>query len=378
MTKLTKQNVGGTDYSVVGCALSATCASAAADYVKTAALTDGDSISDGMSVVITFTNGNSAGTAPSSITLYSSDQINYFSDSGLTQPYTLAPSGCYTLEYTGTGNAYTYQSFISLSVGGVTAPLCAPNGKPAGGSLWKAGTQVLVLYTGGKFLILNVAVDRIDVIESGFPVAGRAIAYMNKLHVSMNYSSEARDVFAIIDALPSDETAYLLEIGGENITNAPNGTSANDFDYFVIRNSVPWLTVIAYDVRSKAMYRTAKINNVWQSWSLLSGENQTLSCTVVHSGTIYKAVRNGNVVMVYLHSESVPVSANYRTELLSGLPAPANGIVPTGIIDWAGIAINANVEINSGHVYVVGNFNTPAYPDTTTITVDSVVTYICA
>jgi hypothetical protein len=122
MSKISRQNIGGTDFTMVGCTLTGVCASAAADYVKAVTLSDGDELSDGMTVVVAFANGNTAGTAPASTTIYSSDQVNYYADAGLTQPFTLAPAGCYEIEYTGTGNAYNYISYPVLQIGSVSAP----------------------------------------------------------------------------------------------------------------------------------------------------------------------------------------------------------------------------------------------------------------
>lgn len=175
MSKLTKQNVGGTNYTMVGCTLTGVCASAASDFIKAVTLSDGDEASDGMIIACTFANGNTAGIAPGTTTIYSSDQVNYYSDVGLTEPFTLAPSGCYTIEYTGTGNAYTYSSYPVVQVGAVTGPLCASNGIPSGGTAWSAGDTVLLLYTGGKFLAINVVTNTIA-INNMQSVTSNAIA----------------------------------------------------------------------------------------------------------------------------------------------------------------------------------------------------------
>jgi hypothetical protein len=150
MSKLLRQNIGGTDYTMVGCTLTGVCNSAASDYVKSVTLSDGDVLSDGMTVVVSFTNGNTAGTAPASMTIYSSDQINYFSDSGLTQPFTLAPAGCYEITYTGEGNAYTYISYPVMQVGSVSGPLCDASGNKSSGALWLEGDKVSINYSNGK------------------------------------------------------------------------------------------------------------------------------------------------------------------------------------------------------------------------------------
>ena len=159
MPKILRQNVGGIDYAMAGCALSGSCTTAASDFVKVVTLSDGDTVSDGMSLAVAFTNGNTAGNAPGTTTIYSSDQVHYFSDSGLTQPFTLAPAGCHTITYTGTGNAYTYKSFPVLSVGGVTAPVCSVNGRNIGTSAWNAGDIGVFIYPAGKFLLVSVNLD---------------------------------------------------------------------------------------------------------------------------------------------------------------------------------------------------------------------------
>ena len=54
-------------------------------------------------------------------------------------------------------------------------------------------------------------------------------------------------------------------------------------------------------------------------------------------------------------------------------------MVPQGIIDWGGLSTVANTEISSQGVFqALGNQNTPQSPATVNVTVDSVITYICA
>jgi hypothetical protein len=175
MSKISRQNVGGTDFTMVGCALTGVCASAAADYVKAVTLSDGDELSDGMTVVVAFANGNTAGTAPASTTIYSSDQVNYYADAGLTQPFTLAPAGCYEIEYTGTGNAYNYISYPVLQIGSVSAPLCDASGKKASGSLWLAGDKVSIVYSGGTFNVIPQTASAMTVMASSASVNGAPI-----------------------------------------------------------------------------------------------------------------------------------------------------------------------------------------------------------
>lgn len=155
MAKLLRQNVGGVDYTVAGCALTGVCPTAAADYVKYITLSDGDVIEDGMMMVVTFANGNTAGNAPNAKTIYSSDQVNYFEDAELTVPFTLAPAGCYEIEYTGTANAYTYIDYPVFQVGSASGPVCDYRGHVASGDLWSAGDSVQCMLKEGKFLLLG-------------------------------------------------------------------------------------------------------------------------------------------------------------------------------------------------------------------------------
>jgi hypothetical protein len=175
MSKITKQNVGGTDYTMVGCTLTGVCNSAASDYIKSVTLSDGDVLSDGMTVVVAFANGNTAGTAPASMTIYSSDQVNYFTDSGLTQPFTLAPSGCYEIEYTGTGNAYTYISYPVMQVGSVSGPLCDASGNKSSGALWLAGDKVSINYANGCFSVIPQITNSLTATAASSVVNGAPI-----------------------------------------------------------------------------------------------------------------------------------------------------------------------------------------------------------
>jgi hypothetical protein len=175
MSKLLRQNIGGTDFTMVGCTLTGVCNSAASDYVKSVTLTDGDTLSDGMTIVVDFTNGNTAGTAPASMTIYSSDQVNYYSDSGLTQPFTLAPAGCYEITYTGEGNAYNYISYPVMQVGSVSGPLCDASGKKASGALWLAKDKVSINYSNGCFSVIPQATNSMTVTAASSVVNGAPV-----------------------------------------------------------------------------------------------------------------------------------------------------------------------------------------------------------
>ena len=155
MAKILRQNVGGVNFTMAGCALTGVCPTSAADYVKQITLSDGDVIEDGMMMVVTFANGNSAGNAPNTKTIYSSDQIDYYEDDQLTVPFTLAPEGCYDIEYTGTANAYTYTDYPVFQVGSVSGPVCDYRGHITSGDLWNAGDSVQCMYKESKFLLLG-------------------------------------------------------------------------------------------------------------------------------------------------------------------------------------------------------------------------------
>ena len=146
MSKLLRQNVGGTDYTMVGCALSATCATAAATAAKVAELTDGDVLADGMSVAVQFTNGNTAA------------------------------------------------SPLTLTVGGVTANICDSRGQNIGGNIWQAGNVVTFLYTFGKFLLLNCVVDEVT-LNNMNSVSSNAVA---KLATQPIYAEVACAIKGII------------------------------------------------------------------------------------------------------------------------------------------------------------------------------------
>lgn len=175
MTKLLRQNIDGTDFTMAGCTLTGTCSSAASDYIKTVTLTDGDILSDGMTVVVDFTNGNTAGTAPASMTIYSSDQVNYFTDSGLTQPFTLAPAGCYEITYTGEGNAYSYISYPVMQVGSVSGPLCDASGNKSSGALWLEGDKVSINYANGCFNVIPQTAGSLTVTAASSVVNGAPV-----------------------------------------------------------------------------------------------------------------------------------------------------------------------------------------------------------
>ena len=207
MAKLLRQNVGGVDYTMAGCALTGVCASAASDFIKAVTLSDGDHLSDGMSVVVTFANGNTTGNAPVPITIYSSDQTNYYSDSGMTVPFTLAPAGCYDLEYSGSGNAYSYVSYPVIQVGEVSAPLCNAQGKKASGAVWLAGDKVTLLYNDNSFIVIPQAGDTLTATTASVTVYGKPL----------RTGSTARIMFTADIAGANTTSVLTLTYNGVNI-----------------------------------------------------------------------------------------------------------------------------------------------------------------
>lgn len=219
MAKLLRQNVGGVDYTMAGCTITGACPSAAADYVKQVTLSDGDELSDGMTVVVAFANGNTAGTAPQPMTIYSSDQVNYFEDDQLTVPFTLAPEGCYEIEYTGTGNAYSYISYPIMQVGSISGPICNASGNKASGALWLAGDKVSVNYSNGCFNVIPQATDSMTVMAASRVVNG----------APLRAGSTVRIMFTA-DLVGTDTvTGLVLNYNGVNtpVKVGKNGSLAN-------------------------------------------------------------------------------------------------------------------------------------------------------
>lgn len=219
MSKLTKQNVGGIDYTMVGCTLTGVCASGAADYIKVVTLSDGDAIGDGMTVVVAFTNGNTAGTAPLPTTIYSSDQVSYYEDDQLTVPFTLAPSGCYDIEYTGTGNAYSYISYPIMQVGSISGPICNASGNKASGALWLAGDKVSVVYSNGCFNVIPQVTDSMTVMAASNIVNGAPLRAGSTVRIMFTVDLTGADTI----------TALVLNYNGVNtpVKVGKNGSLSN-------------------------------------------------------------------------------------------------------------------------------------------------------
>lgn len=185
MDKVTQVNIEGHNYGfVAGQSVEGLSGAAATDYVKTITLTENTNIVEGMVLLVTFTNANTAGIAEP-ITIYSSNGENFYYDEQMTEEVVFPPVQCYVLEHT-TGNEYSYMAFVVFSVSGETKPLCYSNGKPAGGNLWSAGDSVMVVNFSDRFIMMaSTHIEVSDEVQSGdmHPVTSNAVAQVaaNKL-----------------------------------------------------------------------------------------------------------------------------------------------------------------------------------------------------
>lgn len=287
MTKLTKQNVAGTDYAMVGCTLTGVSATSAATFLKVISLSDGDIVTDGMTVVCTFANGNTAGNAPDPITIYSSDQVHYYSDSGLTQAFTLAPEGCYEITYTGTGNAYEYISYPVFQIGNVTGPLCDAKGHPVGGELWEAGDVVMATYSGGKFLMASSAAKTSEAAERLETPRNLKVALNSTAAQSFDGSADVENI-GVGGTLPvaNGGTGQTTTKGAEyNIIGSVETveTQPDDDRYIALRNQ----TVSA----ENGTFRWTKLSSVW-NWLKAKVANRAYNSNAV-SGAITCSTAGG-------------------------------------------------------------------------------------
>ena len=352
MPKILRQNVGGVDYTMAGCALTATCTTSASDYVKDVVLSDGDVLSDGMTVVVNFTNGNTAGTAPATLTIYSSDQTNYYSDSELTQPFTLAPQGCYSIEYTGTGNAYSYISYPVVQIGNVQGALCYADGSYAGGTLWNAGDLVSILYTNGRYIIPDSAVD---IVQAG-----------NMKPATSNAVAEAIDkkeyVFVLGKALSSNGWYKVANISRRNYGFSLNIKLSTSYqNSFSISHDIcinySWVDTKVIDIAKDAPAVIDKIKVCY-----VENNNDYMGVYIHYN----KAVQNTVLINMWACSPMfVPVrleadSITWAQELIYDLGT--NGIYENGIK-----LINKNdCILNSWNVMCLHGQKTYIHPDVNT------------
>ena len=174
MDKITKVNVEGDEYGfVAGQTVKGVSGALASDYVKHVILPEGAEVVEGMLIAVTFVNDNTAGYSGEK-TVWSTDGINFYWDSGYTQLITLPPQGCYTVTATETQYEYKLSEYPVLVMGDMTKPFCDSRGHPAGGKLWQAGDTVTVINLENRFIALQTTVNEI-IQGSSLPVTSGAV-----------------------------------------------------------------------------------------------------------------------------------------------------------------------------------------------------------
>lgn len=174
MDKITKVNVEGDEYGfVAGQTVKGVSGALSSDYVKHIILPEGAEVVEGMLVAVTFVNDNTAGYSGEK-TVYSTDGINFYWDSGYTQLITLPPQGCYKVTTTETQYEYKLSEYPVLVMGDMTKPFCDSRGHPAGGKLWQAGDTVTVINLENRFIALQTTVNEI-IQGSSLPVTSGAV-----------------------------------------------------------------------------------------------------------------------------------------------------------------------------------------------------------
>ena len=225
--------------------LTGSCATAAADFVKNIVLSDGDSVSDGMTVACTFDYANTAGNSPSGQTVYSSDQITYYEDSELTVPVTLAPEGCYTIEYTGTGNAYTYVCYPVLQIENVKAPLKDSQGNILSGNIWQNGEKIMLTYTAGYFMRTGSGGDTdIDFYETEAAVDAALASMPDGQYAA--WPSEGASLSVPIDEVKSGDMHAVTSNAVANLFNDYTSLSVTEsVSYTATRKGLYYIRVVS-------------------------------------------------------------------------------------------------------------------------------------
>lgn len=155
--QISEINVDNQNYNMVGAVAKGTCSSAATDWNKVVILEAGCSVAQDMMLQVKFDHGCTVGDSQRK-TIYSSDQVNYYSDSAMTVPVTLAPEANRTITYTGSGSAYYYITFPTISVTGTdiqNKPICDSRGHTAGTGCFNDGDKMLFRYDGECCMIQN-------------------------------------------------------------------------------------------------------------------------------------------------------------------------------------------------------------------------------
>lgn len=111
-----------------------------------------------------------------------------------------------------------------------------------------------------------------DTVASGNmqPVTSNAVFNLNSTNVIYNYSTEPRDVFSLLSNCANRRISFI-QIGGTNLTNSPDDTSGNVFNYVVFKTE-SYLSVTAYDLNSNNVYQNSCRNGTWRSWEKVTDE----------------------------------------------------------------------------------------------------------
>lgn len=142
------------EYSFGGTVAKGSCSSAANAWNKEVSITEGYDYKPDMCIQVTFANGNTVGASTPQI-IYSSDQQTYYSDQSMTEQITLVSIWNRKITYTGTGSAYEYVTFPTVTINNVTKPLCDSRGHTAGTGCYNAGDKIVLRDDGEAYLIQN-------------------------------------------------------------------------------------------------------------------------------------------------------------------------------------------------------------------------------
>ena len=323
MTKLAQTNVDGIDYAMAGASLTGTCSSPASDYMKLVTLTDSDSIDDGVTIACTFAHENSAGTAPSSLTLYSADQIHFYTDAGMIELYTLAPSGCFELTYTGSGNAYSYISYPVVAVGTlsgiVSAPVCDSHGNVTSRRLWKAGDVVFLQYKSRKFFVVNDG--------SGNSTAGVAFKGTRSAYNTAKLIPEGSD-----GHIPSGALVIITDEGKTYVTNGTGSSQTLELVANATFNGshAEWN---ALTLAQKAMYNIVNFNDDEAIGLTISDVVEDGNMNPVTSNAVYDlfeldTVESGDITITaggYQEWQSTISVSKSGYHLVSAVAGPVGG-----------------------------------------------------
>lgn len=218
MDKITQVNIEGHNYGfVAGQAVRGVSGAQAADYVKTVILPEGASLVEGMLLAVTFVNGNAAGFS-GSISVFSSDGETFYYDAQMTDPVTLPPDHCYSIEHVA-GDEYVYLAYVCLSINNVLTPVSNASGYLSGGPLWESGDTVLFVYFSDFFMMTKQNSGPSDYSRQG-AYCDTAGSVQAKVAEMVGYSIQNGQDFPI--------TFTEANTYADKITLSINGTTACD------------------------------------------------------------------------------------------------------------------------------------------------------